>query len=78
MPRSNWNRAHTHDMVFVLMGKHPAAPAAIRAWIAESIRLGLNVAGDLEVTEAEQTAQRMEAELQMERCYDGGHMASLQ
>ena len=44
--------AHRDEMVFVLLGRDAAAPAAIRAWAAERIRLGKNAPGDEQVTEA--------------------------
>jgi hypothetical protein len=31
--------AHPEEMVFVLLSRDPAAPVAIRAWVAERLRL---------------------------------------
>lgn len=42
VPGSCMNKAHERELIFVLLGRDPAAPAAIRAWIAERIRLGKN------------------------------------
>lgn len=55
-------RARDDEMTFVLLGRDAAAPAAIRAWIAERIRMGKNRPGDPQVLEAEQCARTMEAE----------------
>jgi hypothetical protein len=49
-------------MTFVLLGRDAAAPAAIRAWIVERIRLGKNQPGDEQIIEAEECARSMEAE----------------
>ena len=35
--------AHPKEMVFVLLSRDAAAPVAIRAWVAERLRLGKNV-----------------------------------
>jgi hypothetical protein len=55
-------RARDEEMTFVLLGRDVAAPAAIRAWIAERIRLGKNRPDDAQVREAEQCARTMEAD----------------
>jgi hypothetical protein len=54
--------AHPDEMVFVLIGRDPAAPVAIRAWVAERLRLGKNVATDDQITSALTDAATMEAE----------------
>ena len=54
--------AHPEEMVFVLLGRDPAAPIAIRAWIAERLRLGKNIDTDPQITEATECARVMEAE----------------
>jgi hypothetical protein len=54
--------AHPEEMVFVLLGRDPAAPAAIRAWVSERIRLGKNINTDPQLTEAEECARVMEEE----------------
>jgi hypothetical protein len=53
-PKSCMNRARDDEMTFVLLGRDKAAPAAVRAWIQERIRLGKNVATDPQIMEAEQ------------------------
>jgi hypothetical protein len=59
-PESCLSRAHDQEQLFILLGRDPAAPAAIRAWIAERIRLGKNVPGDEQVREAHECAALME------------------
>ncbi len=54
--------AHPEEMLFVLLGRDPAAPAAIRAWAAERIRLGKNVETDLQIGDALTIAGIMELE----------------
>lgn len=61
-PSSCMGKARDDEMTFVLLGRDVAAPAAIRAWIAERIRLGRNRPDDPQVVEAEQCARTMEAE----------------
>lgn len=61
-PDSCLNRARDQELTFVLLGRDAAAPAAIRFWIAERIRLGKNRPDDPQVVEAEQCARTMEAE----------------
>lgn len=63
-PTSCINRAVYNEMTFVLLGRDVAAPAAIRFWIAERIRLGKNTAYDPQLLEAEACARVMEAERQ--------------
>lgn len=58
-PNSCMNRALDDEVTFVLLGRDPAAPAAIRAWVAERIRLGKNTGRDLQITEALECATRM-------------------
>ncbi len=54
--------AHDEEMVFVLLSRDAAAPVAIRAWVAERIRLGKNVESDDQIVEAIQCAETMESE----------------
>jgi hypothetical protein len=56
------NKARNDEMTFVLLGRDAAAPVAIRAWIAERIRLGKNSPNDSQVVEAELCARTMEKE----------------
>lgn len=59
---SCFNRARDDERLFVLLARDPAAPVAIRAWIAERIRLGKNAPGDEQIREAFQCATLMELE----------------
>lgn len=59
-PNSCWNRATAHELVFVSLGRDVAAPAGIRAWASERIRLGKNAEGDSQIQEALALADKME------------------
>jgi hypothetical protein len=59
---SCFNKAGDGERLFVLLARDPAAPVAIRAWIAERIRLGKNTAADEQVREALECASLMELE----------------
>jgi hypothetical protein len=61
-PHSCLSRARDDEMTFVLLARDAAAPVAIRAWIAERIRIGKNEPDDAQVREAEHCARTMEAE----------------
>jgi hypothetical protein len=67
-PRACMVRARDDEMTFVLRARDAAAPVAIRAWIAERVRLGKNRPDDPQVVEAERCARIMEAE----RATEGG------
>ncbi len=54
--------AHPEEMTFVLLSRDIAAPAAIRAWVAERLRLGKNINTDPQITEAQECARVMESE----------------
>lgn len=54
--------AHPEEMTFVLIGRDAAAPAAIRAWVSERIRIGKNRPNDPQIVEALQCANTMEEE----------------
>ena len=60
--RSCLNRASDNERLFVLLARDPAAPVAIRAWIAERIRLGKNTSSDEQIREAFECAALMELE----------------
>ena len=60
---ASFEGARDDEMTFVLIGRDAAAPVAIRAWIAERIRLGKNFPGDMQTTEAELCARQMEIAL---------------
>lgn len=61
-PTSCWNKAQANEMTFVLLGRDPAAPLAIREWIRLRILLRKNHAGDPQMVEAEKCAQAMVAQ----------------
>jgi hypothetical protein len=63
-PTSCLNKAREDEMVFVLLGRDPAAPVAIRAWIEARIRFGKNNFGDAQLVEAERCASAMEMEME--------------
>jgi hypothetical protein len=56
------NRASDGERIFVLLARDPAAPVAIRAWIAERLRLGKNTPSDEQIREAFECASLMEME----------------
>jgi hypothetical protein len=59
---SCFNKARDDERLFVLLARDPAAPAAIRAWVAERVRLGKNHLLDDQIVEALECATLMEAE----------------
>ena len=61
-PRSCWNKAADDERLFVLLAHDPAAPVAIRAWVAERLRLGKNSPQDAQIRGALTCADRMETE----------------
>ena len=56
------NKAHPEEMVFVLLSRDAAAPAAIRAWVDERLRIGKNAKTDSQIIEALECAKTMELE----------------
>ena len=60
-PNSCMSRARPDEMTFVLLERDAAAPAAIRAWIRERVRLGKNHYSDAQIADAETIARYMEA-----------------
>lgn len=56
------SHAHPEEMVFVLLSRDVAAPVAIRAWVAERLRVGKNVDTDPQIVEALECARTMEIE----------------
>ena len=59
---SCFNKASASERLFVMLARDPAAPVAIRAWIAERIWLGKNTASDPQIREASECADLMELE----------------
>jgi hypothetical protein len=53
-PNNCLNRAADDEWTFVLLGRDLAAPATVRFWIEERIRLGKNQREDPQIKEAEQ------------------------
>lgn len=51
-PRSCMSKARDDEWTFVLLGRDSAAPAAVRAWVEERIRLGKNKREDAQIVEA--------------------------
>jgi hypothetical protein len=56
------SRARDDEWTFVLLGRDKAAPAAVRAWIEERIRLGKNTLNDPQIVEAYRWIASVEAE----------------
>jgi len=63
-PKSCLGKALNDEMIFVLLGRDAAAPATIRFWIGERLRLGKNQPQDPQILEAEVRAATMEREFQ--------------
>lgn len=61
-PRTCMQSAHPNEMVFVLLSRDPAAPVAIRAWVAERLRINENKETDPKIVEALKCAKTMEIE----------------
>lgn len=59
---SCFNKAREDERLFVLLARDPAAPVAIRAWVAERLRLGKNKITDPQVREALECAELMDRE----------------
>ena len=55
-----WNRAADDEQVFVLLGRDPAMPLTIRAWVNLRIMLGKNTADDPQIIEALALAESLE------------------
>jgi hypothetical protein len=56
------NKARDEELLFVLLGRDPAAPAAVRAWIEARIWLGKNHDGDPQIAEARRWVESVLAE----------------
>lgn len=59
-PESCWNKATENEMMFVLLQRDLAAPATIRFWVQERIRLGKNHGMNAQIQEAIMCARFME------------------
>ncbi len=64
--KSCLNRAVMDEMLFVLLGRDPAAPIAIRAWIEERLRIGKNKPGDQQIIDAELCAISIENKIRQD------------
>jgi len=60
--QSCFNKASDGERLFVLLARDPSAPVAIRAWIADRIRLGKNAPDDDQIREANECATLMDME----------------
>lgn len=61
-PNSCLNKALPQERLFVLTARDAASFAAIMAWKAKRLELGLNVPGDEQIIEATECALAMERE----------------
>lgn len=61
-PDSCMSRAKDDEMTFVLLARDPAAPAVIRAWVEERIKIGKNTHNDPQVVGALRCAAIMDLE----------------
>lgn len=59
---SCFNKARDNERLFVMLARDVAAPVAIRAWVAERIRLDKNKSDDPQIVEALECARLMEIE----------------
>lgn len=66
-PQSCLNRAAPDELLFVLRGRDPAAPSAIRSWAIERLKLGMNHGNDLQICEALECAELMEKQSEHRR-----------
>lgn len=60
-PKSCMSRARDDEWTFVLLERDAAAPVAVRAWVAERLRLGKNKQDDPQIVEALEWAEAVEA-----------------
>jgi hypothetical protein len=59
-PNSCLNKAEDDELVFVILGRDPAARMTILSWARERIFLGLNKIGDAKILEALAIGNAME------------------
>jgi len=62
-PNSCFNKAKDDEVLFVLLERDAAAPAAIREWIRQRIKIGLNKPGDAQIQSAWDTILAMTEEI---------------
>lgn len=61
-PASCLNKAKDDEWLFVLLGRDPAAAAAVQAWIIERVRIGKNKPDDPKLENARQWIKAVLAE----------------
>lgn len=66
-PTSCMSRARNDEWTFVLLGRDAAAPATIRFWVNERLRIGKNSPDDPQIIEAIACADSMESERDAEQ-----------
>lgn len=59
------NRAKDEEWLFILLARDAVAPATIRFWAAERIRLGKNSSDDEQIVEALHCASNMEEQREL-------------
>jgi len=64
-PTSCFRKARVDERIFVLLARDEAAPATIRFWCEERVRLGKNTIDSTQITEALRCAELMEQERAM-------------
>lgn len=57
---SCWNKAKPDELVFILLGRDPAAATTVREWCVERKFLGLNQSTDPKIIEALQWADAVD------------------
>jgi hypothetical protein len=65
-PSSCMSHARDDEMTFVLLGRDRAAPATIRFWVEERIRLRRNFRDDAQIREALECAAQIERDQEPE------------
>lgn len=51
-PNSCFNKANDNELIFVLLGRDPAAAKTVRGWCVERLRLKKNKVDDPQIREA--------------------------
>ena len=73
-PNSCLNKATPNELIFVLLGRDPAVPGTIDAWVAERLSLQKNQITDSQIQEAKSLANQMREEQRARaRCKRGIH-----
>jgi hypothetical protein len=61
-PGSCFNKATDDERLFLLLARDPAAPAVIRYWCFERVRVGRNSESDPQIRQAREEARLMDQE----------------